>query len=384
MLAIAALACSGGDEATSRPTETETPRPPSTATPNPTTPNPATETTDPTAAHKPTTTPVPTIAYTPTIAHTPTFEPTPAPTLNPLKADSCFNEFLTRVTTDERKDEIRGGNPAAQETQKYLETISIELLASRPDCKEEGWSPKFSAGESSFDRVDPCKTGNFGGYRVHYPLQSQDGRIKPTFVIAGNTEDEEYYGGMSLLVHFSKLPYSDGSGCWYWTSRGEMRISITTPDGEYHSTSYLGLPDCESKLREVIEDFRNEGRELGAEAVRDAQMRVMDAGPKECKASVPRNKIHGVDDQEYLERQWRLTPSETSTDGCDWKGNTGILDDGGFLINWDMTPSQSSETLVTDSRGGSPCWLLSKDGEWLYSEPVTTPVIYYLLGLAFP
>ena len=273
-----------------------------------------------------------------------------------LEPASCFEDFFNRAAGYDGPEAF---GPEA------LQALSDDMLASREDCVMEGWSPQFAVGP-----VPPCdQARTIGGRYSHngYPLPMVFKVRKGKGEVMGPTA--AYAGSRGFfLIHFDKLPYSGGSGCWFGGGGSAwLHFSGLSPDGEYvYSESSRSFPGCESALRGVIEDFRNDGRILDFEAVMEAKALVMDAVPEVCG------------------ELWLLTPSGTGTAGCRWEGDTGPVGDGGFLLNWNMTPFSSGDDVVTDSKGGSPCWFLSGEGEWLYSAPLDLPAIEYALGRAVP
>ena len=272
-----------------------------------------------------------------------------------VSALSCFEDFFSRV---EGYDGVEVFGP------EVLNRLSAEMLAVRGDCVAEGWSPVFVLGP-----VDVCRrlstVGGEGIRRGITPLGSHLTELVGRYRQLGPTG----MGGLEVptrrfLIHLEKLPYSDGSGCWYGGPIHEfLYFSGETSEGEYrHSISAWSFPRCEAALRGVLRHMRDSGVGLDFEAVLNARQLVVEEYGELC----------GL--------QWVIMPSAGPAAGCRWPGATGYLEDGGFLVNWLARDSRGNP--LTDARGGSPCWLLRQDGVWEYSDPVEVPGIDYATGRA--
>ena len=255
MLAIAALACSGG-EATSRPTATETPATTSatatettmtasaTATPTPATPD-TTKTPNPTATETKAT-PDPTATLDPTIAPTPTAEP--APSADPAKALECMKEFQNLMFGHE-PDELR-----TKLDTEGVQTISRKMAASSEACQQAGWDPVFAT-----ELAEPCTKGDIigshdGNIRIlrsyFYTQEGKRIHTKPTLVLISR---DETTGGPSIafLIHFEKLPFSNDSGCWYNDFRNTyfyIRASSGNVLHEFPNFEFADTPEIREAL----------------------------------------------------------------------------------------------------------------------------------------
>ena len=255
LLAIAALACSGG-EATSRPTATETPATTSatatettmttsaTATPTPATPD-TTKTPNPTTTETKAT-PDPTATLAPTIAPTPTAKP--APGADPAKALECMKEFQN-LMFDHDPDELR-----TKLDTEGVKTISRKMVASSEACQQAGWDPVFAT-----ELAEPCTKGDIIGShgekhrRLHASFYSREGRGYKTNPTQVRIFRDETAGGPSIifLIHFEKLPFSEDSGCWHNNSQ-ITHFYVRTSDGdvlhEFPNFEFADTPEIREAL----------------------------------------------------------------------------------------------------------------------------------------
>ena len=265
MLAIAALACSGGDEATSRPTATETPARTATATTgamnpapeNRTSPTPPTGTTaendesaEQATVTKSPATPVPTSApsatLAPTVAPTPTSDP--APRIDAAKALECLKEFQDLMFNHE-PDELR----LDLDTAKVM-FISDSMAESSENCQQAGWEPVFAT-----ELAEPCTKGNIiGNYGEEtqqlraYFFTQKGKRVHTNPTLVRIFRDETTGGpGIIFLIHFEKLPFSEDSGCWYKDGRGTYFYVLTSNGDilrEFRDFEFADSP----QIREVL------------------------------------------------------------------------------------------------------------------------------------
>lgn len=268
---------------------------------------------------------------------------------------SCFEDFFSRVTAYDGAERF---GP------EVLNRLSAEMLAARADCVLSGWSPSFVLGP-----VDVCRgLTSVGGVGAQWGITPWDdhmmrvvGRhryVGPTEMGGARTSTRRF------LMHLDRLPYSDGSGCWYGGPWHEFfYFSGETADGEYrHSVSAWRFPRCEAALRGVLPDMRESGMTLDLEAVLNARQLVAEEYGALCG------------------RRWVITPAAGPAAGCRWNGPTGRTENGDFLVNWLAEDERGNP--LTDARGGSPCWLLRADGTWEFSDPVAFSGIDYATGRA--
>ena len=242
----------------------------------------------------------------------------PARTLQPVSpASDCVGRFRQLLVAYDGRDLF------ATETAIAL---SNQLLIDRPACGLSGWSPEFS-----LERV--CTGSDVAGAALPDGLV----RLRGDF----NRREAGFTGrdaDGNILVHLSRLPFEDESGCWFYSA--EAMIWYWTLGSGLSGFDRVVLSGCDAELRTrlVQEEFIS-----ALVVVRVAESVRLDF-PDSC--GIP---------------AWRQYPQLRPTDDCSLDSDTGMFEDGSFLINW------NPEFAASD---GAICWYWNfSEGLWSFSYP---------------
>ena len=199
--------------------------------------------------------------------------------------------------------------------------LSEELLEARPECLEEGWAPELGLEVQ-------CQGPVVGGLSVsegllRYEGQTNRPRLGPT--------GRDQYG--NVLLHFRRLPLTDGPGCWYYqVSRDTWGWQVM---GGASGVAVPEFPACEAMVRERV--TRGMLADLGTLHV----ARVVDEVRRE----------HGAECGSGL---WRSYPRRAGYSDCGIEADTGVTEDGAMVVNWhERQPAL----------GGVVCWIFRAGGD---------------------
>ena len=208
--------------------------------------------------------------------------------------------------------------------------LSEDMKEVRPDCVIEGWAPEFG--------LEPvCTNTRIGRMRVKDVFFRWEGRKEKRPIARATMRDDRG----NIMVHFHRMPFSDGRGCWYydsstlswaWLFGGEsgLRSGIDRPQ----------FPVCEKHLRNLLDEASLEN--FSALDVARLLDRVKLDAPSECGDL------------------WNIYPQRETRDDCEVSGSTGSVYDGAgvisLLVNWHLEHPASD---------GSVCWVRRvAGGEW--------------------
>ena len=323
---------------------------------------------------------------------------TPGPTqYRPSEEQISFSQALSRVPCIEDFRLMLLNYDGPEEFgPEVAERLSEEFVERREDCAAQGWNPGFPrvpAGANYFDYSlnfrYPCYTENtiFDGtkypwsdemrleYGFYYPrpeVRVRVGRLTPTKRL--HSEESEV---TRVLIHFDPLPFKpDSWGCWFGRIKFDSREwwwNEMVPDSSKSKHEFKGyrlesgytphrLPQCDALLQSVLTDLHDSGTELDLIGVAAALETVKLVEPDDpCggyEYTYPGDIVVGR--PALIVDLWKLFPQGPSRAGCHVTADTGRLPDGGLVVNWHPD--------WPDSFGGSPCWVLSPEGEWSLPE----------------
>lgn len=266
----------------------------------------------------PTFTPRPGLSF-PSPAATLAPSPTPVPRLvsDGLKVDTsagCEARFRAQL--------LDYGGPRLLGAE-VVSDLAARFPVEHPGCVEEGWAPAFS-----LDRT--CLSVHVGG-RLLPPglLMENPASAAPS---AGPTAADS---SGNLLVHFSRMPFEQLAGCWYYDAERQIWAWSLSDGQEGFDRVVQSACDGELQRQLLLTHLPT------AVAVVELMERIRVRYPLDCAAAA-----------------WSQFPSLVSHPGCFYEGPTGRFEDGSLLINW--LPGYPA----TD---GSVCWYWDPgDGSWLY------------------
>ena len=289
----------------------------------------------------PTATPIPRPTPRPTrdfsVMRVPTQEPvvaTPVPELPGMVWEgetlSCADEYRRMLINYD------GRVPFGAEV---VWSLSKDLKDLRPGCVDEGWNPHFDAGVA-------CVSGSVAGIRISSGLTHRLNSVSHPMALATGRD-----GNGNILVHFERLPFVDGPGCWYYNSAGQVWAWSVL--GGSLGVDRPRFPACGRLLRSLTA------------AASDAFWRSSSAAADEDFASV-----HVARALDEVRRQlpavcgsplWNPFPGPGSHEDCGVSGDTGWNDDGYLVITW------HPGYLPAD---GSVCWTLAPGSQsWEFFYP---------------
>ena len=289
----------------------------------------------------------------------PTFTPVPSPTppgLFELSADSPDEAGPVRpavgpaVTASERFDFVQYGTTSgvwsdpgpgglvgcvdvfrrsvlayegrAPFGPEVAQSLSDQLLRSRPDCADAGWAPVFA--------LEPvCVVPFFADRRLPDTLIFFQPGARYGVVRASMKDP---FG--NVVIHFSRMPLVDGLGCWHFAVYDGSWTWFSNPLGE--GIDYLRFPHCEAALRGLIAPT------LG-QPVRPLEvLAFMDSVRVETEGCV--------------QGGWEPFPQGGGYPACGGRA-TGWHEGGEFVLNWHESYLAS---------GGDVCWVYkAAEDEWM-------------------
>ena len=207
-------------------------------------------------------------------------------------------------------------------------SLSEELKDLRPGCVDEGWNPLFDAGVA-------CVSGSVAGIRISPGLTRRLNSVSHPMALATGRD-----GNGNILVHFERLPFVDGPGCWYYNSTAQVWAWSVL--GGSLGVDRRRFPACGHLLRSLTAVSANE--DFGPVHVARVLDEVRRQLPVGCGSPL-----------------WNLFPGPGSHEDCGVSGDTGWNDDGYLVITW------HSGYLPTD---GSVCWVLAPGSQsWEFFYP---------------
>ena len=253
-----------------------------------------------------------------------------------LRSPSCTDHFRALIVNYDGHESF--GPEVAQR-------LSDQMVAQRPECLDEGWSPGFA-------HVQVCR-------RVRVTGEGGSG-VPNTFrvkhlgkEVLGPSLKDGYFG--YVLLHFYKLPLSEEPGCWFyrpdvrkwfWNKRVPLYEAGGTSADDYvdgeSGVDPVNFHQCDSLLGILIPKMMAAGEELDTLMVAVAIDRVRLLVPEQCSGVDPFGRYF-----------WRIYPQAFPQVGCALEAPTGPVADGRFVINW------AEGYLDAD---GAPCWVLDTSG----------------------
>ena len=253
-----------------------------------------------------------------------------------LRSPSCTDHFRALIVNYDGHESFGA---------EVAERLSDQMVADRPECLTEGWSPGFA-------QLQVCRrvkvTGEAGSGVPNTFRVNHLGRK----VLAPTLKDGAFG---YVLLHFFKLPMSDKPGCWFY--RPDVRKWFWNEriprygDGGNNADDYMdgesgvdpvNFHQCDSLLGILIPKMMAAGDELDTLMVAVAIDRVRLLVPEQCSGVDPFGRYF-----------WRIYPQAFPRVGCVIEAATGPVADGRFVINWAEGYSDAE---------GSPCWILETIG----------------------
>ena len=290
----------------------------------------------------PTFTPVPTSTPRPTRAplsrRVATVVPTPTPGVSSALAAlvglpgdevlSCVDHYRRMVISYD------GRVPFGPEV---VGELSEDMKSARPDCVAQGWSPEFGL-------ESVCTLTTIAGVRVREVFFRWEGSREPRPIARSTMRDDRG----NIMVHFQKMPFHDGRGCWYYDSPAlSWAWLVGGEDGPRSGLDRSRFPGCEKYVRDLVDslpDGEISGGEPLALEVARAIDRVKFEFPSDCG------------------KLWNIYPQRDERADCEVSAPTGADDEGLLIINW------HHEYPASD---GSICWVRSgAGGDWRILHPV--------------
>ena len=248
-----------------------------------------------------------------------------------LRSPSCTDYFRVLLVN---YDGVESFGP------EVAQRLSDRMIAGRPDCLVEGWSPIFAM-------VQTCR-----GVRVTGEPESGVPNNFRVRLFGGNvlgpTKKDGALGYM--LLHFIKLPLSDKPGCWFyrpdvrtwfWSELVPLYEDRTATADDYvrgdSGTDSAVFHQCDSLLGILIPKMLAAGDELDALMVAVAIDRVRLLVPEHCSGVDPFGRYF-----------WDIYPQGFPQVGCGLNAPTGPVSDGRYVINWAEGYFDAEE---------SPCWV---------------------------
>lgn len=242
---------------------------------------------------------------------------------------SCVEEFRSALVADRNWQDFNHRAGAG---------LSEAFAAAHPDCVEAGWAPRFA-------EEIVCRTMPGAGVHVALSMQLPRGRsqLHPTMRV-----DSDYgKGGGSLVIHFERLPFSDIAGCWSWF---EPQLNWHW----YHTNATSGMVPprfrtCEEILQTEIAEASASGLSVDAGLV-TALIESIRSEREECGEK-------GGPGWDYF---WTLGTQGAPRSECSVQSPTGATPSGDLAVHWQEGQSDAD---------GSPCWVLSAEGQWEIERP---------------
>ena len=181
---------------------------------------------------------------------------------------------------------------------EVVDELSENMKEVRLDCVIEGWAPEFG-----LEAV--CTSTRIGRMRVKDVFFRWEGKKEKRPIARATMRDDRG----NIMVHFQRMPFYDGKGCWYYSSStlswawlvgGESRLrsGIDRPQ----------FPVCEKHLRNLLDEVSLEN--FSALDVARLLDRVKLDAPSECGDL------------------WNIYPQRETRDDCEVSGSTGSVYDG--------------------------------------------------------
>lgn len=189
----------------------------------------------------------------------------------------------------------------------YVTALNDHFEASRPDCVAAGWDPEFSHEaecQGLYFRESDISSSRFIGT---YPDSSTNRPRHGEFVWNATHQRAD-----RILIHFSRFPMNDGSGCWV----GDIvsgRWGWQNTDASQHGHINMSSPACNSNLSTHAELLYESGWDSAA-----------------WQAEVEQ---YLLDNRELCPRA-RLSPVTEASPGCPEKTPAGPFDNG-VVVHWD-------------------------------------------------
>ena len=257
----------------------------------------------------------------------PTSTPAPSLAFAPL-VDLPDGEVLSCV--DHYRWMLIGYDGRIKFGPEVVDELSENMKEVRPDCVIEGWAPEFG-----LEAV--CTSTRIAQTRVRDAFFRWEGNKEKRAIARATMRDDRG----NIMVHFQRMPFHDGGGCWYYDSpnlswawlvfvESRLRSGIDRPQ----------FPTCEKHLRNLLDEASLEN--FSALDVARLLDRVKLDAPSECGDL------------------WDIYPQREARDDCEVSGSTGSVYDGSsvisLLINWHLEHPASD---------GSICWVRRvAGGEW--------------------
>lgn len=212
--------------------------------------------------------------------------------------------------------------------------MSGEFLEERPDCREEGWGPEFSLEAE-------CVGLDVGSVQIGNAFVVWEGAREKSARVLSSRKDE--WG--NILLHFSRMPLQEGSGCWYYRASDETWVWVVRKGSKVENgVDNPDLSGCDSLLK--------------------AELRRLPAGFSLADVGRAVDRVVGVG-RGCQTSFWRVFPRLEPDEGCGVDSETGDLGEGGRVVHWheDYRPYD-----------GAVCWVLERSwGLWKVYGPAEEP-----------
>ena len=269
----------------------------------------------------PTETPIP----TPTVRPTPDFSRLALPTVTPVLPEasvepefpeglSCVQQYrLMLVNYDGR----------APFGLQVAYDLSESLKEYRPECLTQGWNPVFNPSVV-------CTSGSVAKVRLTSGLTRRlTSGSKPQAL--ATTRDSSG----NMLIHFTRLPMEHARGCWYYRSDDDAWAWVV--DGGGFGVDLPRFPACDGLLQELLASLpAHEFSMLEIARMLD-EVRLLT--PEDCSSPL-----------------WGLFPDSGSHEDCGVPGDTGLTDDGVFVVTWNEEYPPSDYAVCWVLRPSANAW----------------------------
>ena len=261
---------------------------------------------------------------------TPFPTPTPYPTFVPFESLGPVGVGVSRLPPlevslsclDEFRADLAGYDGRGLFGAEVAQALSVDLVARRPECSDGGWSPRFGL-------AVVCEGGEVAGVKLPNGLVRLEGNFHFIFALGSGRDDDG-----NILLHFEKLPYADGPGCWFY--RALDRQWAWQGPGPEKGVDRRELRACDVELRERL---LLPGRDVDPYNVVMLRDQISSEYPLDCPAVV-----------------WDSFPQLEGYELCGRGYKTGRWGDGKVVVNW------RSGNL---GGGSSLCWVWSTgEGLW--------------------
>ena len=249
------------------------------------------------------------------------FEPTMMPTELPPSAAARDVAEVHPCVQEYRRMLIGYDGDVPFSTEVAYE-LSEFLKESRPECVEQGWNPFFAP-----DAV--CSGGFVAEIRLSSLLTGrQTSGSKPHALPTSRDSQGD------ILVHFTRLPLRESSGCWHYRALFE---DWGWAGGGISGVDRPAFPVCDGLLKDRIASLLP--HEFSHVRVDRLIQEIRQEFSEECASLT-----------------WSLRPVLKSHRDCGLPLDTGMVADGTLVVNWDREYRPSDNSVCWVLRPGSDAW----------------------------